>query len=76
MTELMPSRVRGKRYAVKWNGRTVNFGSANGRAFVDHSDRKTRRLARKTRSARRRRAMGRSVDPRLLVEARALGRQP
>jgi hypothetical protein len=32
------SKAAGKRYYVVYQGRKINFGSAQGRAYIDHGD--------------------------------------
>ena len=41
-TEFGQSNVKGKRFYVIYNGKRINFGSASGKTFIDHHDKKIR----------------------------------
>ena len=41
-TEFGISRVKGKRFYVRYNNKIINFGSAAGEAYVDHRDKQKR----------------------------------
>jgi len=41
-TEFGQSKAKGKRFYVIYQGKRINFGSATGKTFIDHGDKKIR----------------------------------
>jgi hypothetical protein len=41
-SDLKVSNVKGKRFQVKYNGKTINFGSSIGSTFIDHHNKDKR----------------------------------